>query len=295
VSPRLRALALLAALVVLGPRALRAQDTTSTANLRPSSDSQLVVLTMRDGTTLVGRVVDVTPSTIRFASSFGESLVSRSAVASVRVTDTSALHGGELWPEDPSRTRLFFAPTGRTLRKDEVYFADSYILLPSLQMGLSDRVTIGGGLSIVPGLGLDEQVYYFTPKVGVYASPSVNVSLGALIAGVGRLSDNGSPFGIVYGVSTFGGEDASFSTGAGFGFQGSSRTSNALVMVGGSSRVSRNIALISENYLYTGSGSSGLFSGGVRFMGERLSVDFAGFMVSGTNIPIPYLAFLYRF
>lgn len=92
-----------------------------------------------------------------------------------------------------------------------------------------------------------------------------------------------------------GGEDASVTTGAGFGFaQGS--TSQALLLVGGSRRVSRNLALVTENYLYTGSGSSSVFSGGFRFMGEKLAVDLAGFTTGSSSIPlVPYLAFIYRF
>jgi hypothetical protein len=67
-------------------------------------------------------------------------------------------------------------------------------------------------------------------------------------------------------------------------------------MVGGSTRVSRNIAFVSENYLYTGSGTYFLGSGGIRFMGEKLAVDLAGFTTGESAIPVvPYLAFIYRF
>jgi hypothetical protein len=296
IAPRtiVRVLLLLAG-IIAAPRVVHAQDTSSTANLRPTSDGQVVVLMLRDGSQLVGRVIEVTPTAIRFASALGESMVPRSVVKSVRTSDVSAVHAGELWPEDPSSTRLFFAPTGRTLKQGDVYLADSYILLPSIQFGMTDRITLGGGLSIVPGLGLDEQVYYFTPKVGVYASPELNVSVGALVAGVGRLDIEGSPVGLLYGVSTFGGPDNSVSTGAGFGFAGGTRTTNAILMLGGATRVSRNVALLSENYLFTENSTSALFSGGFRFMGERLSVDFAGVMVSSSSIPFPYLAFLYHF
>jgi hypothetical protein len=67
-------------------------------------------------------------------------------------------------------------------------------------------------------------------------------------------------------------------------------------MLGGSTRVSRNIALVSENYLYTGRGSTALLSGGIRFLGEKLAVDLAGFTTGASEIPVvPYLAFIYRF
>jgi hypothetical protein len=288
---RLAAVVLIFIAVV--PR-LAAQDTTATRNLQPTPDSQLVKLTLRDGSVLIGRVLSVTPAVVRFASAVGETAIPREAIRSIESVASRALHDGEYWPEDPSRTRLFFAPTGRMQHAGEVYFSDAYVFFPSFQAGLSSRVSLGGGFSVLPGLGLDEQVFYLTPKVGLFASPKVNVAVGALVAGAGSLTDEG-PFGLGYGVATFGGEDGSITTGAGFGFARSS-TSQAVFMLGGSRRVSRNIALVSENYLYSANSSNVLVSGGIRFMGEKLSVDLAGFTVGDSEIPIiPYVAFIYRF
>jgi hypothetical protein len=293
----LRALARVAVVVLISiavaPRAA-AQDTSATRNLQPTPDRQLVKLTLRDGSVLIGRVLLVTPTTVRFASAVGESDIPRDAIRRVEATTSKAVHDGEYWPEDPSRTRLFFAPTGRMQRQGEMYLSDAYVLFPSIQAGITNHFSLGAGFSVIPGLGLDEQLYYFTPKVGLFASDKVNVAVGAIVAGAGTLIDEG-PFGIGYGVTTFGGEDGSVTAGAGFGFNGSS-TSQALFMLGGSKRVTRNVALISENYLYTERHSNVLVSGGFRFMGEKIAVDFAGFTVSDSGVPIiPYLAFIYRF
>jgi hypothetical protein len=293
-TPSLLRAALAAMLIVaLPPAHAAAQDTAATRDLRPTPDSQVVALTLRDGSTLIGRVLEVTPTTVRFVSTLGQSTIPRDAIVSVRVGGPSAARRGEYWPEDPSRTRLFFAPTGRMLRRGEGYFSDAYVFFPSFQGGLTDRVTVGGGMSFIPGLALGEQVFYLTPKVGLVSGPRLNIAVGALVAGVGELSDEG-PFGIGYGVATFGGEDANVTAGAGFGFA-QSETSQAILMLGGSVRSSRNIALVTESYLYTGGGSAALFSGGIRFLGEKLAVDLAAFIVTDAEYPIPYLAFIYRF
>lgn len=279
--------------VAVAPR-LAAQDTTATSNLRPTPDSQLVKITLRDGSVLIGRVLEVTPTVVRFASAVGETAIPRAAIRRVEAAATRGLHDGQFWPEDPSRTRLFFAPTGRMQHSGEVYFSDAYVFFPSFQGGLTDHLSLGAGVSVLPGLGLDEQLFYVTPKVGLYASPRLNVAIGALVAGAGSISDEG-PFGLGYGVATVGGEDGSVTAGAGFGFHRSS-TSQAIFMLGGSKRVSRNIALITENYLYTEHRSTALVSGGIRFMGDQIAVDVAGFTVSDAEFPIiPYLAFIYRF
>jgi len=293
-----RALASLAALFLVlvlahAPR-LGAQDTTTTRNLQPTPDSQLVKITLRDGSILIGRVVAVTPTTVRFASAMGETEIPRSAIRSVERAQPTSVHEGEYWPEDPSRTRLFFAPTGRMQRQGEIYLSDAYVLFPSLQGGVTNRFSIGAGFSLIPGLSLDEQLYYITPKVGVVASEKLNIAIGGVVAGAGTLTDEG-PFGIGYGVATFGGEEGSVTAGAGFGFARSS-TSQAIFMLGGSKRVTRNVALVSENYLYTAAHSDVLVSGGFRFMGEKIAVDFAGYTVGESEVPlIPYVAFIYRF
>ena len=286
-----------ALLVALGALAVaprvHAQDTTATANLTRTPDGRMVQLVLRDGSTILGRIIEVTPTTVRFASALGETSIPRMSIASVRLVSEGAMHEGEVWPEDPSRTRLFFAPTGRMLRTGETYFADAYIFFPSLQVGVSDMFTIGAGMSIFPGVGLDEQIYYLTPKVGLYASPRVNVAVGALVAGARVISDQ-TPAGIGYGVATFGDENTSVTAGTGFGFSRGNASSTALLMLGGSTRVSKSVALVSENYFTSNRDAGVLVSAGIRFMSEHIAVDLAAFSGTGVNTVIPYLAFIYR-
>jgi hypothetical protein len=242
-----------------------AQDTTATANLPRTPEGRVVQLVLRDGSTLNGRVVEVTPTIVRFVSSIGETTIPRSSIVSVRLVALTSMHDGDVWPEDPSRTRLFFAPSGRMLRSSEKYFSDAYVFFPSIQVGVTDQFTIGGGMSLFPGVSLDEQIYYLTPKLGLYSSPNVNVAVGALLAGAQVISDE-TPVGIGYGVVTLGDENTNATIGSGFGFSRGNTSSTAVLMLGGSTRVSRSIALVSENYLTTERDASVLLSGGVRFM-----------------------------
>ncbi|MEO5815962.1 MAG: hypothetical protein ABIT20_11850 [Gemmatimonadaceae bacterium] len=286
--------ALLVILLMLGAATVaRAQDTTSTANLEVTPEGRISQVVLRDGSTLNGRVVAVTTTTVRFVSSIGETTIARSAIVSVRLVAPTSVHDGQVWPEDPSRTRLFFAPTGRMLRTGETYFADAYVFFPSVQVGVTNQFTIGGGMSLFPFVSLDEQVFYLTPKVGVYTSPGVNVAVGALVAGAKGITDE-SPAGIGYGVVTLGDENASVTVGSGFAFARGNTSSTAVLMLGGSNRISRSFALVSENYFTTERDASMLLSGGVRFMSEHLAVDLALFGGKGINTPIPYVAFIYK-
>jgi hypothetical protein len=269
-----------------------AQDTTRTANLRPTPDGRLSRLELRDGSALNGRVLEVTATTVRFSSSIGETTILRTNIASVHLIDAESIHDGEVWLEDPSRTRLFFAPTGRMLRAGENYFSDAYVFFPSGQSGITDRITVGGGMSLVPGLSLDEQLFFVTPKVGLYASDNVHVAVGALVAGAKKLFDVG-PAGVGYGVATFGGENSSLTTAAGFVFANGETASSTLLMIGGSTRVARSLALVTENYIVSGHANS-VFSAGVRVMSEHIAVDIAAAGGPSIDTFLPYLAFIYR-
>lgn len=279
---------LLLVLAIPGARA-RAQNIP---DLRPTPDSMVAQITLRDGSVLLGRVLEVTSSSVKFVSAFGESSIPRSAIVSVRLARVTNLHEGGLWPEDPSRTRLLFAPTGRMLRSDEVYLTEAELFFPSVQFGITDQISMGVGASVFPGVGIADQIFYVTPKASVYQSPNVNVAVGALIAGAKWLVDQ-SPVGIGYGVATLGNEDNSLTVGGGVGYA-NKKAGTSLLMVGGTTRVSKGISLVTENYADLSNGGA-LWSGGVRFIGERLSVDAALFGVTSERVAIPYLAFIYRY
>ena len=109
---------------------------------------------------------------------------------------------------------------------------------------------------------------WFTPKLQVLASENVQAAAGIIhITGVEDLNA-----GIAYGVATLGPEDQAATIGLGYAYSGDDRS--AIFMVGGEYRGSRRIKWITENWFWGGSGN-GFVSGGVRFLGERLTADLS--------------------
>jgi hypothetical protein len=99
-----------------------------------------------------------------------------------------------------------------------------------------------------------------------------------------------------YGVGTFGDGDASLTVGAGYGFAGGDIANKPAAMIGGEKRISRRIALVTENYLLPVVENNVVYSFGVRFMGEKLTTDLALFNMSGSNIiGFPYVDFVFKF
>jgi hypothetical protein len=283
------ALALIAPFTASAP--LCAQDTRPGLDkLRVVDSTKIQVITMRDGSSLVGRIVSVGADSVDFQMGIGRVPIAVKDIREISETDSGRMHGGQYWFPNPNATRLFFAPTGQMLKQGEGYFADYQVFFPGFAYGITDNISIGGGMSLFP-TGLDEQVYYVTPKVGVSFGEQLHLAAGLLFAGTG-----GGTGGVYYGVGTVGDGDASATIGLGYGFAGGDIESKPVVMLGGEKRVSRRIALVTENYLLPISDDNVVYSFGIRFMGEKLTTDLAIFNVVGSGvIGLPYVDFVFKF
>lgn len=271
-----------------------------TVVIRVPDSTQVQVIKLRNGSSIVGRVTDAGADTVRFATSGGQLSLARSEILEVREVATSAMRHGEVWPANPNATRLFFAPTGRMLAKGEGYFNDTYLFLVSVQGGISSRFNLGGGLSVLPLPDFTDNVLFITPKVGLVASPKFNLAIGGLAGFAGGFVDDpeSGRFGIVYAVATAGSADASITFGTGLAYAGGQFADSPVAMLGAETRLGRRIAFITENYLVPNEDLSSVISYGLRFFGEKLSVDLAFWNAPGKDMlfpGIPYVAFAVKF
>jgi hypothetical protein len=227
---------------------------------------------LASGTTYYGNVRESADSVFVEMATGGTVTLPRWQVRSVRPV-RGKLSNGEFWTQDLNETRLFFGPTARTLSSGEGYVSVYELILPFVGYGVTDRVTLAGGVLPFFGEGLPV-VGYVAPKVQVVARDGMQAAVGGL-AFVSTESEES--VGIAYGVMSFGrSSDASVSLGAGFGYAGSDLASTPVLMAGGERRTSRRMKLISENWIFPGDGV--ILSFGTRLMGERMSADL-GFAV----------------
>jgi uncharacterized membrane protein len=255
-----------------------------------------VAVALADGSRLVGRIVEEDAEALTIATESGLRVrIERAKVVSIERVLPRAARG------DPHDSRLMFAPSGRPLRRGDGYFSDHYVVFPGVAYGLTDHVGVGGGVSIVPGVGLDEQLFYFAPQVGARFSDRFAATAGALYARGGE----GFAAAIVFGVAALGSSDRSLSVGIGLG---GARDGDGedfrwrdepILMFGGKLRLSNNLALVSENWIFVGSPASEQpFGLALRFFGDRLSADVGVILVGEVleeGFPVPWLSFSYRF
>ena len=137
---------------------------------------------------------------------------------------------------DSNETRLFFAPTARTLQRGAGYVSVYEFFLPFIGYGVTERVTLAGG--VLPFFGAGAPVVgYVAPKVQVLVRDGMQAAVGGL-AFVSTESEES--VGIVYAVTSLGrSSDASVSLGAGFGYAGSDLANTPVLIAGWERRTSR--------------------------------------------------------
>ncbi len=225
-------------------------------------------LVLQDGSRLYGEIVSQDETELRFRTHGGTLVtIARTQILSIRPV-RGVLAEGEFLPADPNVTRLFFGPTGRSLKRGQAYLGVYEFLLPFVQVGLTDRFSIGGGTPLVFGAGESDRPFWITPKMQLVNRGATQIAVG-LFHGFSGEGDYG---GIAYLVGTRGTESSSVTAGIGVGYSGSGAGAG-VVMIGGESQARRNMKFITENYFWQG--GHAVVSGGVRFFGERLSADLA--------------------
>lgn len=220
---------------------------------------------LRDGTSAIGRVEAVDGTRVTFRTLAG-AILTVDAADIVRLTTIGGhVSGTQFWPDDPNPTRLFFGPTGRPLKRGDVYLGIYEIFVPFVQVGITDRFSLGGGTPLVFGGGGDRP-FWITPKFTVIARSDTQVAIGAMH----MMNIDGDSLGVAYGALTRGSRDTAFTVGVGYAYARVDDNGAPVVMLGGEHRVHRHVKLVTENYVFEG---GGIASAGVRFMTGRLSAD----------------------
>jgi hypothetical protein len=300
VRPSFRlAIRALAAAAALGCAALAPSEARAQADTTLAASDTLLEIRLADGSIVYGRIVSSDGGRLVIQTSAG----ARIEVDRAQVRSTRAVHGvereGQVWFDDPHRDRLFIGPTGRSLPAGEGFFGVYELFVPVVSYGVTDWFSITGGIPIIPGaIG---NIAYLEPKLRVPLGPASPVQLSA---GASIFFDTGGEgaAGLLYGAGTYGGEDHALHLAASFPFlTGAGDDADVgdqpLIMLGGETRVSRRIKLLSENYFLPY--ESGLVSiAGVRIFGERLSADAGLGILLGDDCSdciLPVVNFAYAF
>ena len=263
--------------------------------------SEIQSITLKNGDKLTGRITAVRDDEIDFRTNVGTMQIKTYMIKDIYVADASLMRNGRLWFRNPHTTRLFFSPTGRMLPKGEGYYQNIYLFFNGFAYGITDNITIGGGMSIFPTEDFfEDNVFYLTPKFGGYVTDNLSLAAGALFIFLpfnGDTFDESIEAGIAYAAGTIGKPDHSFTFGLGVPFGEGNVADQQIILLGTDLRISERLSFVSENWIITDADDGTMVSYGIRFFGEKLSVDL-GFFNAGNNFVFPgypYVDFVVKF
>jgi len=213
--------------------------------------------------------------------------------------------------ENPHYSRYFYAPSAIPLEKGEGYFQDIYVLFLSCNYSITDHTIIGGGFTIIPGLNIEDQLYFVNAKIGYQLSEKFYLGGGGLYVSLGEI---GGYIGLCYAVGTYGTKNHNATFGLGYGISDNKLMETPVFTFSGMTRLSKRISLMTENWLSTityneyvpetdshrtVSDFHILISYGFRFFSDNISFDIAFLNVPTSEelyFPgIPYIDFVFRF
>lgn len=259
-----------------------------------SDSTSLWEVETADRNTFLGSIVNEDSSRLVLLTEiYGLIHIPTSRIKTKRLVKTSHLIEGELWFDNPHATRYFFMTNGYGLRKGEAYYQNTWVLFNQVSYGITDHITIGGGvLPLFLFAGAPTPVW-ITPKVAFpIVKDKINMSAGMIL---GHVIGEGASFGIAYGDFSIGNRDNNLTIGAGWAFADSEWANKPTLTLSGMTRVGRKTYLLTENYYigFSEGSSFGILSAGGRSVQKRLAVDY-GLIIPigadlGTFLAIPWL------
>ncbi len=266
------------------------------AQISPSDvevdSSKTVEVELRNGSILTGSILSVSEEEIELQQSDRRTFIQLSRV--LEIWDVDLTKKGNQWFPNPNYSRLFFSPTAQPLSKKSGYYQNIYVFFNNVAYAVSDNIAFTGGFSMLPGMSISNQLYFFTGKAGFEVADghylggglgvaSANTFEDALIIGYANYTHDFHRGNLTGGVTTFSIEED---------------IGTYALYFGGDYRLIQRISFVTENFIFPEAGDELVLSYGLRFMGENMSFDLAFFRPGlGTDIGfgIPYVDFVFNF
>ncbi|MBL7857860.1 MAG: hypothetical protein JNM57_09235 [Cyclobacteriaceae bacterium] len=258
------------------------------------TDSTQVQVETNDGNEFIGTITYQDNEKIKLVTiKFGELTLKRVDIVRITPIVTQQLKAGVYWFENPQATRYFWSANGYGLKKGEGYYQNVWVLFNQVSVGITDNISFGAGLVPLFLFGGTATPVWVTPKVSIpVQKDKFNLGIGALLGAT--LGEEGTSFGLLYGISTFGSRDKNFSIGIGYGYADGELADRPTLSFSSMIRTGQRSYFMTENY-YIGTGDEALIllSLGGRRIIKKAGLDFGLFIPFTTEqdtfIAIPWL------
>lgn len=263
----------------------------------PVDTNKIYKIELKDGSVFIGNIMQQDSINLVLKnSSIPKIEILVSKIKSIDEVDKSNFKNDSYWYPNPHTTRYFYGPSAIGLKKGEGYYQNTYLVLNSFNVGISDNISIGGGLELISTFAAKDPIFFITPKVSYKVAEKFHAGCGILYA---RFTSYFGSLGTVFATGTYGTTDNNITGSLGWGFVDSEFSQQPIITLSGMKRISKRAALVTENWLIPSGEYYGLLSYGVRFFGEKIAVDLAFInnrdIAEEIIIGIPYVSFTVKF
>jgi hypothetical protein len=312
IGPRLlRCLAILSAVTVCPVCVASEERNQLLSKSAPERSDAISKIELKDGQTVLGRVVEQTAESVTIELPVGGRMViDRESIHSLRSQPNAMVtESGEIWMPDPIPDRYLLIPSGVMLKQWEGYFTQAELSVSTLTLGVTDYLTIVVG-AVVPAWFVNNGSNFIGGvKTGFPITKYLHLAGGTeafLIPG------SSTTVGLLYGTGTVGTASSNVSLAIGgpysniqtcawtqsYGCNTKWSFTDPVFILSGKLRVTRGLSLTTENWVITNgstrSSSEVVMSLAARAFGEKWAVDLGGIRIPGFNAPVPWLNFSYR-
>jgi small nuclear ribonucleoprotein (snRNP)-like protein len=246
---------------------------------------QTVLIKMNNGEEYQGRIHRQDSQIIVLYTENGEIKLKASNVKLIETYD----YTGKFSFPNPHDTRYFFGPSGMPIKKGKGYYQNILVTTNFVNYGITKNFSIGGGFEFLSTV-FGSPIWFLTPKVGFDISEKFHAGGGFIMAG---FAAEGTAT-LAYGVVTTGDAESNASLGIGYGFSSGEVLPYPVIMVSGTHRVSRSIALLSENYIIPGGDGEAVYFGiqGIRILSKKNAFDVGVIIIPQAFDFIPALPYV---
>lgn len=267
--------------------------------------SKTYQITLKDGSIVSGILISITDKEVIIHSgTIGEVHLQKENIKTMVPVSSFDEKKSEIWFANPNPSKYLLGSSAIPLEKNSGYYQNTWIFISSFSYGFTNNFSLSGGFEILSLMAKDgPYAYYINPKVSFKLANNFYFGGSLLYANTIKLIGDFGGLGTLNAFGTYGNKNNNITGALGWGWADGNFSSKPLVTISGMTRLSKRVALVSENWIVPGAGSKssyyGIFSYGVRFLSEKTSIDLA-FMNNrdiskGIFIGIPWLDFVVNF
>lgn len=268
--------------------------------------SKTYMVTLNDGSTISGKLVSITDNEVVIQSgTLGEIRLPKANIKTMTLVSSFDDKKSGIWFTNPNPSKYLLGNSAIPMEKKSGYYQNTWVFVSSFSYGITNNLSIAGGFEIISLMAGEDGPYafYINPKASFKVANNFYAGANILYANTIRYAEDFGGLATFNGFATYGNSNNNVTCALGWGWADGEFSSKPVIIISGMARASKRIGFVSENWIVPGiaddGGYYGIFSYGIRFLGEKTSIDLAFLnnkdIASEIIIGIPWLDFVINF